>query len=206
MFKEYIWDDMLDDTDRTVIRKGGYGKSKGLGRSPAVLVLDMESHLPGEVKEESEAYSRFPPGAGERGIRVLHNINRIIDTARENNVSIVFTKHRGSRLCQDLHKEQGDAVIEKENDSAFSGTSIQGVLTDCRADTLLIMGAGTSTAARATLVDAVTRMYNAAFVEDALFDRIMASHKTACLDVWMKFADIADTKQILKYLGDLQHD
>lgn len=202
---EYVWDDLLNDTDRIVIKKGGYGQARGFGKYPVLLVLDMELELLGENKPIIEQIDKFPLGAGERAYQALSNINRIINIARKNNVLIIFTKHKGSELYKGLQSERTDIVIEKENDSAFNVTPLQEILIEHGIDTLFITGAGTSTAARATLVDAVTRMYNAAFVEDALFDRIMASHKTACLDVWMKFADVIKTQEVEDYLIKLKN-
>lgn len=203
---EYVWDDLLNDIDRTVIKKGGYGKARGFGKYPVLLVLDMELELLGENKPIMEQISRFPLGAGARGYQALENINRIINVARKNDVPIIFTKHKGSQLHHGLQREKTDIVIEKENDSAFNVTPLQGILIEYGIDTIFITGAGTSTAARATLVDAVTRMYNAAFIEDALFDRITASHKTACLDVWMKFADVIKTQAAEDYLVKLKNN
>ena len=37
-----IWDDMLTDTDKKVILKSGYVKSRGLGDRPALMVIDPQ--------------------------------------------------------------------------------------------------------------------------------------------------------------------
>ena len=53
---------------------------------------------------------------------------------------------------------------------------------------------------RATAVDAVTRGFKVAVVADAVADRIVASHKVALLDMWMKYTDVIDSATAHSYI------
>lgn len=200
---EYVWSDMLTQTDNTVIKKGGYGKQRGFGHKPVLFVIDMEPELMGSNKSIMEQMEEYPFGAGSRAYKAADNINDLIDLARVRNIPVIYTKHIGKEISEVIHKNQNDYVVDKEADSAYVGTMLQKKLIELNVDTIIVTGAGTSTAARATLVDSITRMYNVGFVEDALFDRIKASHKTACLDVWMKFADVVTTAKVADYFKNL---
>ena len=49
-------------------------------------------------------------------------------------------------------------------------------------------------------MDAVTRGFKVAVVADAVADRIVASHKIALLDMWMKYTDVIDSETAREYL------
>lgn len=198
---EYVWNELLNDTDREVIKKGGYGKQRGFGRMPALIVNDIEPELVGLNMPIAKQLSEYPMGAGERAYKAADNILKLVAEARKKKIPVVYTKYTGKELMPFLHIQPEDEVIEKICDSAFFETNLQGRLVDYGIDTIIVTGAGTSTAGRATAVDAVTRNYNLGFVEDALFDRMKASHKTACLDVWMKFGDVVSAKEVLAYFS-----
>ena len=45
-----IWDDVLSPLDQEVIRCGGYGKPRGLGERPALLIVDPQYNYAGAGK------------------------------------------------------------------------------------------------------------------------------------------------------------
>ena len=46
-----VWDDLIPDDEREVYRRAGYGKPRGYGRRPALLVVDMEYNFTGDRPE-----------------------------------------------------------------------------------------------------------------------------------------------------------
>ena len=66
-------------------------------------------------------------------------------------------------------------------------------------DSLIIVGGSTSGCVRATAVDAVTRNFNVAVIEDCVYDRIELSHKAGLLDLWMKYCDVSSLDEITEY-------
>ncbi len=73
-------------------------------------------------------------------------------------------------------------------------------------DTLVISGVSTGGCVRATAIDAVSRGFNVAVVADAVADRIVASHKVALLDLWMKYTDVVSSESVLNYFRSLEHE
>jgi nicotinamidase-related amidase len=76
-------------------------------------------------------------------------------------------------------------------------------LNGLRVDSILMTGGTTSGCVRATVVDAITRNYNVALIEDCVFDRIETSHKIALFDLWMKYCDVISLEEAFEYLEKL---
>ncbi len=68
-------------------------------------------------------------------------------------------------------------------------------------DTILMTGGTTSGCLRATTVDAISRNYNVAVVEDCVFDRMEISHKVSLFEMWMKYCDVISLEEALEYLA-----
>ena len=100
-------------------------------------------------------------------------------------------------IVDKLAPERGDLVIDKSYSSAFYGTPLLSFLIKLRADTLIVTGGTSSGCIRATCVDAVTRNFNVAVVEDCVYDRISVSHKVALLDLWMKYCDVITSEEAI---------
>ncbi len=221
-----VWDDLLSDTDREVIRRGGYGKPRGLGRRPVLVIVDPQYNYCGDDRPILEQLDRWPSGAGASAWRALENIERLLAAARRLNVPVVFTRQvqrhidfdgfaakterdqsayvegaAGTRIVAALTPRPGEIVVEKSYASALYGTPLLSALIRLRADTLIVTGGTTSGCVRALCVDAVSRNLNVGAVADAVFDRIGASHKVALLDLWMKYCDLLTTAEAEAYLS-----
>jgi nicotinamidase-related amidase len=70
-------------------------------------------------------------------------------------------------------------------------------------DTLIVAGGTTSGCVRATCVDAISRNFDVAVVEDCVYDRISVSHKVALLDLWMKYCDVISHQEVVQYINAL---
>lgn len=112
--------------------------------------------------------------------------------------------HFGTKIVDIIAPKKGDLVIDKAYPSAFFGTPLISWLVKLGVDTLLITGGTTSGCVRATVIDAVSRNYNVAVIEDCVFDRIQLSHKAGLFDIWMKYADVIDLNEALDYLSNLK--
>ncbi len=95
---------------------------------------------------------------------------------------------------------EGDLVVDKSYASAFYGTPMVSYLNGLGVDSILMTGGVTSGCVRATIIDAISRNYNVAVIEDCVFDRIEISHKVSLLDMWMKYCDVISLKEALEYL------
>ncbi|MFA7467810.1 MAG: hypothetical protein WCY82_06040, partial [Desulfotomaculaceae bacterium] len=59
-----IWDDVLTDLDKLVIEKGGYGKSRGLGKNPLLMIIDVQYNYVGDDVPLEQSLEKWPSGGG----------------------------------------------------------------------------------------------------------------------------------------------
>ena len=224
-----IWDDVISERDRAVIEKGGWGKSRGLGNSPCLMIIDAQYNYVGEDKPILEQQDRWPTGCGAEAWAGIRGIKELIAVARSREIPIIYTRqiqkktlafdsfarkadrkgesflegHRGVEILDEIAPMEGDLVVDKGYSSAFYGTPMVSYLNGLGVDTILMTGGTTSGCLRATTVDAISRNYNVAVVEDCAFDRIKISHKVSLFEMWMKYCDVISLKEALEYLASL---
>ncbi len=221
-----LWDDLLTDTDKDVIRLGGYGMPRGLGVKPAVLVVDAQYNYLGEDAPLQQSIQKWPSSSGERAWAALRKGLPVLATARQTGVPVIFTRqvqkqtlnfdgfqrkanrdrgmymegHKGTAIVAECEVQPDELVIDKAFASAFFGTPLASYVVGMGVDTLLVMGGTTGGCVRMTAVDAISHNFHVALIQDALFDRIEASHKVALLDFWMKYGDLIASHEAVQYL------
>jgi hypothetical protein len=52
-------------------------------------------------------------------------------------------------------------------------------------------------------VDAISRNFDVAVIEDCVYDRIGVSHKVALVDLWMKYCDVMTSAKAVDYARKL---
>ena len=221
------WDDILTEQDRAVIELGGYGKQRGLGISPALLLIDCQYNHIGADAPILEQIKKWPAGGGADAWRAVHHIEPVLSMARSAGVPVIYTRYcysargarfdsfarkrgsnlerfidgtEGTRIVAALQPRVDELVIDKVHASAFYATALLSYLINLRVDSLLVAGVSTSGCVRATVIDAVSNNLNAAVLSDCVADRLVISHKVALLDLWMKYADVLTSADALKYL------
>lgn len=221
-----IWSDLLTDQDRAVIGNAGYGKARGLGTTPLLMVIDCQYNYIGADEPVDQQQDRWPAGGGEAAWAAVRTIRGLLDIAREAEVPVIYTRNvqkrtvrfdsfagkstwdhsktlddsESSRIVAEIEPRGSDFVLDKSYASAFYGTPLVNYLVGLGTDTLIMTGVSTGGCVRATSVDAVSRGFNVAVVADAVADRIGASHQVALLDLWMKYTDVVDSATISAYL------
>lgn len=223
-----VWDDILTHTDQEVIRRGGYGKPRGLGERPALLIIDPQYNYAGADKPILEQIQDWPSGVGESAWRAIARLKPLISAFREKKRPILYTRQiqksiafdgfaakadrgpaqyldgsKGTSIVEAIAPQEGDFVIDKSYASAFYGTPLLSVLIKLKVDTLIVTGGTTGGCVRATCVDAISRSFDVAVVEDCVYDRICASHKVALLDLWMKYCDVISSSAAVDYVTSL---
>jgi maleamate amidohydrolase len=190
----------------------------GLGRRPAVLVVDLQ-----------RAFTEDPlstPGTEE----TLLNTARLLDRARDLGLPVFYvhvvyedpfevgpvwaSKVPPMASCLagsgavELHPlvapRPGDRVLRKKRASAFFGTSLHAELQDLGVDSLIVAGTSTSGCVRASVVDAAQLDYRVTVVEDCVEDRSSASHQTSLTDMQAKYADVTNLDILLEGLGSTE--
>jgi maleamate amidohydrolase len=220
-----VWDDILTHTDHEVIRRGGYGKPRGLGERPALLIIDSQYNYAGADKPILEQIQEWPSGVGESAWRAIERLKPLIHAFRQKKRPIIYTRQvqksiafdgfaakavrdssqylegsKGTSIVEEIAPQEGDLVIDKSYASAFYGTPLLSVLIKLKVDTLIVAGGTTGGCVRATCVDAIGRNFDVAVVEDCVFDRISVSHKVALLDLWMKYCDVISGGAAVDYV------
>jgi maleamate amidohydrolase len=221
-----IWDDILTPLDREVIRRGGYGKPRGLGERPALLIIDPQYNYAGADKPVLDQLQEWPSGAGESAWRAMERLKPVIQAFRDARVPIIYTRQvqtsiafdgfaekksaksftqylegsKGTSIVDEIAPRKGDLVVNKSYASAFYGTPLLSYLIKLKVDTLIVAGGTTSGCVRAACVDAVSRNFDAAVLEDCVYDRISVSHKVALLDLWMKYCDVITSAEAIAYV------
>lgn len=222
------WDDILTETDRQVIGSG-WGRERGLGTSPALVLIDCQYNHIGADKPILEQLAEYPSGGGSAAWAAVRRLIPLRETARALGFPTIFTRYcyseraakydwgalkrgnveryidgaPGTRIIEELTPDEHELVIDKTTPSALFGTPLISYLQRMGIDTLIVGGVSTSGCVRATCVDAVSYGFNVAVLEDGTADRIEASHKVALLDLWMKYCDVIDTERARQYLEEL---
>jgi len=225
-----IWDDILTKTDRVVIEKGGYGKSRGLGKKPILLIIDPQYNYVGADRPIGEQLDEWPSGGGAAAWAAIRRIIALKKAAKAAGVPVFYSRNvqkktlafdsfsnktkrdqskyldgrPEAQIVTELAPEEDDLVIDKAYPSVFYGTPLESYLIKLGVDTILIVGGSTSGCCRATMVDAVSRSYNVLMVEDCLYDRISVSHKATLLDSWMKYCDVGPAAEAEQYFDRLK--
>ncbi|HJD97933.1 isochorismatase family protein [Mailhella massiliensis] len=225
---ERVWTPYLTGDDKLVIEKGGYGKSRGLGTRPMLVVIDAQYNYVGEDRPVGEQLAEWPSGGGAAAWAAIRRIQPLLKQAREAGIPVLLTRnvqknlafdsfgaksqrdqsryvegHRGTFIVDELAPQPGDLTLDKAYASIFYGTPLLSWLVKMKIDTLILTGGSTSGCVRASAVDAVTRNFNVAVVEDCVYDRISISHAAGLLDMWMKYCDVMNSEEISAYMKGL---
>lgn len=221
------WDRFLTDRDRAVIEAAGYGARAGLGKRPALLVVDMTYNFCGDRPEPVlESVKRWRASCGEAAWQAIPRIAELIGAARTAGVPVVYSLRdegaggrgddknnrrgedglEGNRIVAELTPGPRDILIAKRKPSAFFGTLLLETLTRLRCDMLIVAGCTTSGCVRATAVDGFSHDFRVAVPADAVFDRAEASHAIGLFDLNAKYADVLATSELTAYLGGVPQD
>ena len=224
--------DLLDlervtSADVELYRAAGFGRTAGLGRRPALLVIDVQYRTTGRRRVPiAEAMAEYPTACGDRGWTAVDRIAELLAGARAGGVPVLFahvapkteTTTGGFRLktpslassdasAYDFVAEAaplpGEPLIAKDHPSAFFATSLTTHLVSLGIDTLILTGATTSGCVRASAVDAFSLGFRVGVVADAVFDRLDLVHEASLFDISSKYGDLLDTDATTEYFKEL---
>lgn len=199
-----------------VYDRAGFGHRVVRGDRPAVVVVDLTNGF---------TDASLPTGADLDD--VVTQTRRLVDTAREAAIPVVFTtiafdqarlvtsawlrKATGMRALVEgsplvavdarLQKRADEVLVTKHGASAFFGTDLAAILTSQRVDTVVITGATTSGCVRATAVDAVQSGFTVLVPRECVGDRARGPHEANLFDIDEKYGDVISVDDAVDYLA-----
>ena len=220
-FEDHCWKDVIDAETLEIYEP--YRREVRLGRSPAVLAMDLYNKVyQGGARPVREVNRRHSGSCGEHAWNALEPTRKLFAAARAAGIAVIYTtRHadtggvqstyrRKDRETEDLYaiKDElapaaGDLVIYKERASAFFGTPLIAHLRLIGAESLIICGESTSGRVRASTVDAYSYGFHNVVVEECTFDRAPLNHKVNLFDLHHKYADVMHVEEAIAHLDRL---
>jgi maleamate amidohydrolase len=191
----------------------GFGMQLGFGAKPALIVIDY-----------TYAFTDSSTYLGSGLDAQLAQTNRLIDSAHEHAVPVIFTtvvyedqdlndagiwskKSKGVSLLRAgskmveidarLHRVPTDTVLEKKGASAFFGTNLATRLFTHRVDTLVHTGCSTSGCVRATVIDTMQYGFRPIIAREAVGDRTAPAHEQSLFDMNAHYGDVVSVDECL---------
>jgi maleamate amidohydrolase len=109
----------------------------------------------------------------------------------------------GNEIVKEIAPQAKDIVVYKQKPSGFFGTNLHAYLQLLGCDSVIVAGTTTSGCVRATVIDAFSRNFRVAVIEDGCFDRAQANHAINLADMHAKYADVMSSVKILDFVGTL---
>ncbi|WP_144631610.1 isochorismatase family protein [Bordetella genomosp. 13] len=215
------WDDIISDEEQRAYRAAGFGRPSGLGKRPALLIIDVQYRTVGtKPRPFWESIEEFPTSCGEVGWQAVGHIARLLAVFRERGWPVLYPHVApkkatdGGRLAEkvpaimnipahgyefvaEVAPREGDVLLPKKHPSAFFGTALASHLIDLQADTLVVTGCTTSGCVRGSVVDAFSLNFKVFVPQDAVYDRSQVSHAVNLFDMSEKYADVGTTDALI---------
>ena len=177
--KRRPWDGIVPSEEQEVYALAGFGTTGGVGRKPALLVIDVQYRTVGTCPRPiRDAIAEYPTSCGDGGWAAVAHIARIVRCFRDRKLPVIYPhiapKARydqgafaekvpgvmqvppaGYRFVEEVAPEEGDILLPKNHASAFFGTPLTSYLVALGVDSLVFTGCTTSGCIRASVVDAV---------------------------------------------------
>lgn len=213
-----VWDELIPPEEREVYRRAGYGRPRGFGRRPALLIVDVEYNFTGHRPEPIlDSIARYPNSCGFDAWESIPHIQRLLALARGHGMPVVYTHgpdrpengpnerrpRRGNQVVDELAPRPDEIDIAKEAASAFGGTNLVAKLIGRQVDTVIVTGCTTSGCVRATVVDAYDLRFKVIVPEECVFDRASVPHRVNLFDMAMKYADVVPLATVEQHLAGL---
>jgi nicotinamidase-related amidase len=214
------WDGIIPEAELEIYRRSGWGTPSGIGRWPALLVIDVQYRSMGEKPLPiAEAISTMPTSCGEFGWRAVPHIAKLLAVFRELRAPVLYphvaskephnrgqfemkvpgvmdVPRRGYDFVAEVAPRPEEITIPKFQASAFHGTALTSYLVGLGVDTLVVTGCTTSGCVRATVVDACALNFKVVVPQDAVYDRSQTSHAVNLFDMSSKYADVMPTDEL----------
>ena len=205
----------MSDETREIYERARLGQSVTLGKRPAVLVVDFsrgftdpECTMGSDLTQEVEATNRLLATAREREIPIIFTTIGFEPNLKDG--SLWFEKAPGLgdlvvggkwvEIDPRLERRDEETVILKKGASAFFGTNLPSILVSQGVDTVIMCGATTSGCIRATAIDLLQYGYPTLVPRECVGDRAQEPHEANLFDIQAKYADVVPVEEVLAYV------
>lgn len=222
------WDGIISEDEQKAYNAAGFGRPTGLGKRPALLIIDAQYRTVGTVSRPFwEAIKEFPTACGEVGWSAVKQIERLLAMFRNNDWPVMYPyvspkqsfdqgrlsdkvpaimniSQKGYEFVAQVAPREGDILLPKKHPSAFFGTPLASYLINAGADSIVVTGCTTSGCVRGSVVDGFAYNFRVLVPYDAVYDRSATSHAVNLFDMASKYADVTSTDDALAVLGGLK--
>ena len=222
------WDHLISQDEKKAYRAAGFGRPTGIGRRPALLIIDVQYRTTGtERRPFWESIKEFPTACGEPAWDAIGHIAKLLALFRERGWPVLYpyvspkqgfdagrlsdkvpaimgVAAKGYEFVAEVAPAETDILVPKKHPSAFFGTPLASYLINTGADTLVVTGCSTSGCVRGTVVDGFAYNYRVLVPQDAVFDRSAVSHAVNLFDMSEKYADVMPAQDALTVLRAIQ--
>jgi maleamate amidohydrolase len=201
------------------IRHAGFHGTLGLGRRPALIVVDVNrgftdpaSPLVCDLDSVVAAIGRVLDVARAAGIPVVFTTvsydegDKQAAAAFIDKIPALLTLEAGTRWVEidpRIAPRDDEPVLNKQFASAFFGTALSSFLAANGCDSLIVTGASTSGCVRATVVDAIQHGYRPIVPREAVGDRNPDAHAANLYDIETKYGDVVSLDDLIAQVEEL---
>ena len=221
------WHGVISSAEEQVYDTAGFGRPSGMGKRPALLIIDVQYRTVGTVPlPPDQAMQEFPTSCGQVGWNAVAQIAPLLSMFRTKNWPVLYPHvapklpsdggrlaekvpaimnipAKGYEFVREVAPREGDILLPKKHPSAFFGTPLASYLIDLKADTLVVTGCTTSGCVRGSVVDGFAYNFKVLVPSDAVYDRSQVSHAVNLFDMAAKYADVMSTEECVAALGQL---
>jgi maleamate amidohydrolase len=198
--------------DRDIYARQGMGASSGLGKTPALVLVDFvvgfndPAHFGGGNIDDAVkasvpllAFARKQrwPVAHTRVVYAEDGADAGAFTLKAPSLLKLTESSPLSHFVPELPPIAGELVVRKRQASGFFGTELAGWLHFRGVDTVVIAGCTTSGCVRATVVDSLSHNFRTIIVTDCVGDRAMGPHEANLFDMGQKYADLITSADLM---------
>ena len=205
----------MSDETREIYERARLGQSVTLGERPAVLVVDFsrgftdpECTMGSDLTQEVEATNRLLATAREREIPIIFTTIGFEPNLKDGSLWLEKAPGLGDlvvggkwvEIDPRLERRDEETVILKKGASAFFGTNLPSILVSQGVDTVIMCGATTSGCIRATAIDLLQYGYPTLVPRECVGDRAQGPHEANLVDIQAKYADVIPVEEVLAYV------
>ncbi len=176
----------------------------------ALVIVDVQN----DFADENGSFSKLGKDISYIQKMVL-NLQKVIERARENGIYIIFIKSYYSRrywssenpICQEgtwgaelykLKPKENDAILSKHTNDGFFDTELHSILKEKGIKNLLFAGVTTNVCVDTTARGGVARRYNVTILEDCVASEDQELHRTCLKNFKTNFGDVKKSDEVIK--------